>query len=190
MKSLILHSSELRSLLDTGRCEVRRRVHAEHQRTDRGYSVCNLPSPFRFGTCHGRIRFDVAGGPGWRPRAKCARIWWDGDGWEAPTIVCPLGSPGEVRWCKETWNIFVLSSDGEVCTPLMTIPKEDPRLDDDSRYLYVVDYKCCGDTDEGPWRSASSMPRWASRLTVRVVSVSVERVEGGWWWVGDVERCL
>lgn len=31
------------------------------------------------------------------------------------------------------------------------------------------------------------MPRWASRLSVRVVSVSVERVEGEWWWVGEVE---
>ena len=42
---------------------------------------------------------------------------------------------------------------------------------------------------KGHWRSPLTMPRWASRLSLRVVSVAVERdASGVWSWRVGVER--
>lgn len=70
---------------------------------------------------------------------------------------CPYGTPGDQLWVRETWAI----------------------LDDmpDSRdIVYRADYP--GEkSPEGRWRSPIHMFRWASRITLEVVSVQVERVQ-------------
>jgi hypothetical protein len=43
--------------------------------------------------------------------------------------------------------------------------------------------------DEAPkWRSASTMPAWASRMTVTVKAVTVEQQGGKWMWCYALER--
>ena len=40
-----------------------------------------------------------------------------------------------------------------------------------------------------PWRSSTTMPRWASRLSAECVAVRVERDDSGQWvWVTDYRR--
>jgi hypothetical protein len=45
-----------------------------------------------------------------------------------------------------------------------------PKMKCDVRY-------CADDPTDGPWRPSIHMPRWASRITLEVVAVRVERVQ-------------
>ena len=85
---------------------------------------------------------------------------------------------GDRLVCKEAWNLFQCSSDGECSWPVKDIPKEDPRPDA-YRSQIVVDYKesPAGYDTGGPWRSPATMPAWASRLTLIVEDVDVMRVQ-------------
>jgi hypothetical protein len=74
-------------------------------------------------------------------------------------IRCPYGQPGDRLWVKETF-----------CTPY-TIGK--PVKGQQIRYRSTHE-------DDGmtyKWRPSIFMPRWASRLTLEVVSVRVERLQ-------------
>ena len=70
---------------------------------------------------------------------------------------------GDRLWCREVWGLGV--SDHGNCP----------------RYRATMDYRC-GDKirshHEGPftWRSPIHMPRWASRLTLIVTNVRVQRL--------------
>ena len=65
---------------------------------------------------------------------------------------CPYGAPGDLLWLRETW-----------ATPTRS---DEPvyRADDDT-------------TPGICWRPSIFMPRWASRLTLRITNVRVERVQ-------------
>jgi len=67
---------------------------------------------------------------------------------------CPYGAPGDRLWVRET---FLHQS----------LPGYPPAT------LYRAD----GHSDEiGPWKPSIHMPRWASRITLEIVSVRVERL--------------
>jgi hypothetical protein len=67
-------------------------------------------------------------------------------------ISCPYGAPGDRLWVRETW-----ARAGEVCD--------------------VVEYRADNcDPTGGKWRPSIYMPRWASRITLEVTDVRVERV--------------
>ena len=87
--------------------------------------------------------------------------------------------PGDLLWVRETWNLFLLSQDGEQAWPAKRIPKEDPRPDA-VRCGQVVDFPVDGlpgyDGGKGPWRPGIHMPRWASRITLPVIETRVQRV--------------
>jgi len=68
---------------------------------------------------------------------------------------CPYGAPGERLWCRETW----------MCD-------EYGRRHQSAG---MVHYRADAES-MGAWRSPLFMPRWASRLTLEVVDVRVERV--------------
>lgn len=77
---------------------------------------------------------------------------------------CPYGVPGDRLWVRETWAPF------EFCYEQR--PSDLPR---GIKIVYLADQKqrLSGDT----YRPSIHMPRWASRLTLEVVSVRVERVQ-------------
>lgn len=91
-----------------------------------------------------------------------------------PSGIKPYCMVGDRLWVRETWNCFVFSRDAELYWPTGFIPKEDPR-DSEHRH-YEVDYRATSKGD-GPWRSPYHMPRWASRITLEVIDVRVERVQ-------------
>lgn len=90
----------------------------------------------------------------------------DGHGYE---LSCPYGAPGDLLWVKEAWAV-----DGSV---------------DEARAAYEDvmggtpgngPYYRADKVHEGTgltWRNAMYMPRWASRLTLRITEVRVERVQ-------------
>lgn len=75
-----------------------------------------------------------------------------------PWVRCPYGKPGDRLWVRETWN--------EVETLVDGVWRHD-------RYVYRAtpgDYP-------GAWRPSIFMPRAASRITLEITEVRVERVE-------------
>ena len=76
-------------------------------------------------------------------------------------LNCPYGAPGDRLWVRETWT-----KDIQGCAVQNGIS-------------YRADHLCM--TGDGPatikWRPSIFMPRWASRITLEVVSVRVERLQ-------------
>jgi hypothetical protein len=69
------------------------------------------------------------------------------------TSLCPYGQPGDRLWVRETWGpcaggvVYRASEDGAACP------------------------------DGGKWKPSIFMPRWASRITLEVTDVRVERLQ-------------
>jgi len=84
--------------------------------------------------------------------------------------ICPYGAPGERLWVRETWKP----------DPSFGYPAETKPRDMDSR-THVL-YRATLATDHPKaiwqrWRPSIFMPRWASRITLEITDVRVERVQ-------------
>lgn len=77
---------------------------------------------------------------------------------ESHAGYCPYGQPGDLLWVRETWGLW--ANDG--------LPQP---------VFYRADYPAPDDTVLPKWRPSIHMPRWASRLTLRITDVRVERVQ-------------
>lgn len=83
---------------------------------------------------------------------------------------CPYGKPGDLLWVREAFSgpHCMEASEGRAAVP----PKKWPH---ESALWYWAD----GDPSEGDWtrpRPSIHMPRFASRITLEIVSVRVERL--------------
>ena len=109
--------------------------------------------------------------------------------WYAPTIVvngmeepgpevfgfsslergwkCPYGAPGDRLWVRETW-----AHDDPDCKDIRCGNR-------DHIWWKANETKIVADSFAGDahWRSSIHMPRWASRITLEIVNVRVERVQ-------------
>jgi hypothetical protein len=85
-------------------------------------------------------------------------------------VWCPYGAPGDRLWVKETWLSWDHASDGQFLGPPTKMPIEARRRE---ALLYRA-------TNAEPglycWRSPLHMTRWASRCTLEVTRVRVERL--------------
>ena len=118
---------------------------------------------------------------------------------------CPYGQPGDRLWVRETWQVARETLDyetgGEYDVFEWTDELGDPRLhlNGDARFgmkaglFYVADgehknpsvfYNLTGIDNktilrprEITWRPSIHMPRWASRITLEITSVRVERLQ-------------
>lgn len=100
----------------------------------------------------------------------------DPTGWdyEYTWEVCPYGSPGDRMWVRETWGqLDSAHPDSEgVYEPDVWTGKPRPGLP----VVYRADY--AGHEEDGaPWRPSIFLPRWASRLTLDVTAVRIERLQ-------------
>ena len=101
-----------------------------------------------------------------QPNLDCDKItdvvggFVDADGKE---FKSKYGKPGDRLWVKETWG---RGSENNVCHP------------SDEMLLYRATDPGWDDNDTGfTWKPSIHMPRWASRITLEVVSVRVERLQ-------------
>lgn len=115
-------------------------------------------------------------------------------------IFCPYGQPGDQLWVRETWQ-----------GPLLDCPEHEAQFREDGPEAFQKPGFCAyratdklnAIDEEGNdlgWRPSIHMPRWASRITLEVISVRVERlqdisdagaiaegveghyIEDGWYW--------
>jgi hypothetical protein len=87
-------------------------------------------------------------------------------------LPCPYGAPGDTLWVRETWGLY--DGEGIAYDYAKGIPKA---LPDGYHVSYPAD-------DEGGdlravfrWRPSIHMPRWASRITLEITSVRLERLQ-------------
>lgn len=97
----------------------------------------------------------------WRfsyPTARCpvSESTWD--------VRCPYGAPGERLWVRETWakNADQLS---------------ETRMNTSLMYRADGERRAVDNGTEKPWRPSIHMSRWASRITLEVTDVRVERLQ-------------
>lgn len=85
------------------------------------------------------------------------------------TYCSPYGYPGERLWVGEAWK---------TCRPYD--PFSPSQIDSGAAVLWLADgaKRLNGPEDFGRYRHARFMPRWASRLTLEVTRVRVERLQG------------
>lgn len=100
-------------------------------------------------------------------------------------VPCPYGQPSDRLWVREPWvaldknyhpvaTLWYLNKmlgRGESFIPAYQADHQDPKGD--------------GPAHPMPWRSSMFMPRWASRLTLEITEIRVQRVQEI-----DAEDCI
>ena len=80
---------------------------------------------------------------------------------------CPF-QVGQRLWVRETWRAMAVDDELSPC-------------EISSDYAPIIQYKttepCSQDIIMGQWRPSIFMPRWASRITLEVTGVKVERLQ-------------
>lgn len=97
---------------------------------------------------------------------------WHPDDPEA-LMGCPFGQPGDILWVRETWNGPYWDDDGaypdDGYSPKFCHYKADGR-----KMPYYEDAD--GFIREG-WSPSIHMPRWASRITLAITAIRLERLQ-------------
>lgn len=99
---------------------------------------------------------------------------------EQDATYCPYGKPGDRLWVRETHALKEVAPHGYAeCLihyqaggePLLCGPASDdmPRLPTEAERPVVM--------QPSRWRPSIHMPRWASRITLEIVSVRIERLQ-------------
>lgn len=99
----------------------------------------------------------------------------------ARVSVCPYGAPGDTLWVRETWRTLSCSRGaGEPCEVQYRAGGIEERAAKEpvGRDIIASERGPGESTDPlgRAWRPSIFMPRWASRLTLRIESVRVERL--------------
>lgn len=90
------------------------------------------------------------------------------------SMFCPYGAPGDRLWVRETWGDCTPGADALSGTHYDT-----PwyRADADSHGLLGHDGVGPVYVEDIKWRPSIHMPRWASRITLEITAVRVERLQ-------------
>lgn len=98
-------------------------------------------------------------------------VWADGHGYQKK---CPYGVPGDRLWVKETWKFLSISPRNFLDDPFPC--QWQYRADDKKCYGPVPEKKLPKQFSASKWRSPLFMFRWASRITLEILNVRVEKL--------------
>jgi hypothetical protein len=149
----IIFSGEMvRAILEGRKTQTRRVMKPQPGPTTSGYMEL---LPGRFKPIRSLPEFD--GKIGSKSHKKAAKIFYDDE--DNETRQCPCGQPEDHLWVRETWT----------------------QIDYDQTIIYRAD---CDQEAEGviredgyKWKSSIFMPHWASRITLEITDVRVERLQ-------------
>lgn len=150
-RPIIFNAEMVRAVLDGRKSQTRRVIK---------------PQP-TFIEMSGRWMWKV---PKSKQRHNCDTVYTGSREWHeyAPDGCCPYGVSGDRLWVRETWRVASDWDDTPPCDlpGLCMIPGYD------ATYAAEADPLL-----SGRWRRSLHMPRWASRITLEVVDIRVERVQ-------------
>lgn len=88
--------------------------------------------------------------------------------WAVGNEKCPYGKPGDLLWVRETWQVrgFAFGK-----------PISETRIAAPSAFHYRATDDGAWKPYWGKWRPSIFMPRWASRLTLAITDVRLERLQ-------------
>lgn len=90
-------------------------------------------------------------------------------------IVCPYGQPGDRLWVRETWQGPLFHGEhGDVDRRTIQNPKHCVYAADGGPAPEFMD---ADDNLQCRWRPSIHMPRWASRVTLEITGLRVERLQ-------------
>lgn len=98
----------------------------------------------------------------WKLLCGCANV----------SAFSPYGKRGDVLWCKETWRTHERESD---MVDGILFAADDAFVPIENTHVAADDWVVAHRRDKR-WRSPSHMPAWASRLSLRITDVRVERL--------------
>jgi hypothetical protein len=172
-RPILFSAPMVRAILEGRKTQTRRAVkppppsmEAVHTRTGTGFSL--------FTDHHSTPDLFRVGGPVSVVRDLCGQAEWR----------CPYGAPGDRLWVRETWRTEELAEEEEGEIPAGS---DGVRFQADGGFQVIQDTQTASDVwvqqHNAPssargtkWRPSIHMPRWASRITLEVTGVRVERV--------------
>jgi hypothetical protein len=83
--------------------------------------------------------------------------------------LCPYGGPGDLAWVRETWRVDAKYDQ----LPPSKLPKN--VIVDHAASLNIINESLF--SYPGRWRLPRFMPRWASRMTLKIASVRIEHLQ-------------
>lgn len=105
----------------------------------------------------------------WRENGETCEDYW---------YSCPFGVVGDLLWVRETWQAIHDYCDENGNVDERRYPRSIPKQR--GNYWHPVYAESwgneCREDRQFPWRPAIHMPRWASRITLEIVSIRVERL--------------
>lgn len=148
-RPILFNSAMVRAVLAGTKTQTRRLVKLPHN------NPLGVWEPFWFGgeNCYDRHGQDVPG------------RWTLGHSRTGDIIGCPIAQAGDRLWVREAWRT-VAGAD--------TIPPRD-LMNVESSIHYEADES--SSAGMGKLRPGMFMPRWASRITLEVTGVRVERLQ-------------
>jgi hypothetical protein len=93
------------------------------------------------------------------------------------SLKCPYGAPGDRLWVRETWAPQSIDARGDHDDDWKRAAEDARTHKPWSSIIYRADGWNDVVRPHEQWHPSILMPRWASRITLEVVSVRVERVQ-------------
>ncbi len=89
-------------------------------------------------------------------------------------ITCPYGQVGDRLWVRETWQVLSSAADGEFIEDWGIGYKDGQKMSvtPPDEWLHKSRVNCFD-----RWRPSIHMPRWASRITLEITAIKVERLD-------------
>ena len=98
--------------------------------------------------------------------------WWTTDNRCGPFIERAPCAPGDLVWVRETWRGLV-----KINSPWEHYEEGVARYVPSKTECKGIEFLASNEGSDEPWRPSTQMPRWASRLTLRVTDVRAQRLQ-------------
>jgi hypothetical protein len=162
-RGILFSAPMVRAILDGSKAQTRRIVKLPSEHMD---ALCGFEAHYNSATPTWSGGADGRGGVVWE-NDRCRSF---------VPARCPYGAVGDRLWVRETWCL---------ANPEYSYPRPDNRPIHDDRWCYyaATDPDVVGEgerkdgSERSPWRPSIFMPRWASRITLDVTGVRVERLQ-------------
>lgn len=153
-RPILFSGPMIRALLDGSKTQTRRAIRGQHRWPADGEIV--------EASATNEVGHQTVGHSG--------RWLDDGDPDDDKAIRCPYGVPGDRLWVREAWAYVGPGSGSDL--PSYVDERARPENHQTANCWYAA---TCAHSIR--WTPSIFMPRWASRITLEVVSVRVERLQ-------------